>query len=115
MKYIEKIAEFDKGVHLETKGLTQSHSTTDSSIADLYSLVKTYDNNFHAGKEVSPYLLNKDGTPKKVYHGTNADFTVFEKGDIGYHVGSRAQAEDRIGGEDGGHIMELYAAIRHCI
>ena len=42
---------------------------TDSinSISDLFELVKTYDKEFHP-KKVNPELLNKDGTPKVVYH-----------------------------------------------
>lgn len=48
------------------------------SIAQLYSLVKTFDKNFHAGKSVNPALLNEDGTPKIMYHGTDADFDAFD-------------------------------------
>lgn len=62
------------------------------------------------GKSV---VKNADGTPEKVYHGTAANFTVFERGDIGYHVGTKAQAEDRIAGVEGGHVMELYASIQN--
>ncbi len=48
------------------------------SVADLFELVKTYDKKFQP-KPVNPELLNEDGTPKVVYHGTRADFTVFDK------------------------------------
>ena len=50
-----------------------------NSISDLFKLVKTYDKEFHP-KEVNSALLNEDGTPKVVYHGTDAEFTAFEDG-----------------------------------
>ena len=77
VKYIEKVAEFDKGVLLDNKGLTQSHSATEYSVLYLYSLVKTYDKSFHPAPEANPLLLNKDGTPRVFYHQTNARFTEF--------------------------------------
>ena len=45
---------------------------------DLYALVKTYEKEF-SPKPVNPALLNEDGTPLVVYHGTDADFTVFDR------------------------------------
>lgn len=59
---------------------SSSVPVTDStiSISDLYSLVKTYDKDFTAAHDVSPELLNEDGTPKVFYHGTGANFTVFK-------------------------------------
>ena len=55
-----------------------NHSDTNSStyiISDLFELVKTYDKEFHP-KEVNSALLNEDGTPRVVYHGTDAEFTA---------------------------------------
>ena len=52
--------------------------------------------------QINPTLL-ENGMPRVFYHGADANFTVFQKGDIGYHVGSLAQAQDRINGIDGGH------------
>lgn len=34
------------------------------------------------------------------YHGTTASFTSFEKGDVGFHFGTKTQAEDRIKDSD---------------
>ena len=42
-----------------------------NSISDLFSLVKQYDSEFKP-KLVNKALLNKDGTPKVFYHGTEA-------------------------------------------
>ena len=47
-------------------------------IADLYDFVKTYDKDFKPGKAVDKSVLNEDGTPKVFYHGTDADFSVFD-------------------------------------
>ena len=64
------------------------------------------------GEQVS-VVVNADGSPMIVYHGTGAYFTVFNRGDIGYHVGTRGQAEDRIEGVRDGHILALYASIKN--
>ena len=41
-------------------------------------------------------VLDKNGEPLVMYHGTRESFDTFEKGDIGYHFGSKRAAEDRI-------------------
>ena len=41
-------------------------------------------------------VVAEDGKPKVLYHGTPKDFDTFEIGDIGYHFGSRNQAEYRL-------------------
>ena len=51
-----------------------------SNVSDLYALVKQYDKDFHS-KDVHPALLNPDGTPKVLYHGTNYTFTQFKPRD----------------------------------
>lgn len=56
------------------------------SIADLFAFVKQYDKEF-SPKPVNKLMLNEDGTPKVFYHGTNADFTVFDYGKIGTSSG----------------------------
>lgn len=76
LKYIEKVAEIDRGVHSENGGLTDSHSTTVYSISDLFDFVKRYDTEF-SPKSVNPSMLNPDGTPKVVYHQTGARFSIF--------------------------------------
>ena len=50
------------------------------TVAQLYSLVKTYGKDFTANP-VNPAMLNADGTPRKVYHATNAEnIDVFQSG-----------------------------------
>ena len=53
------------------------------SIAQLFEYVNTYDDNFSPTHEVSEHVLNRDGTPKEFYHGTNESFTAFSYGEIG--------------------------------
>ena len=65
--------------------------------------------NWDTHPEDASKVVNEDGTPRIVYHGTTENFTVFECGDVGYHVGTKAQAEDRINGLKNSHGMELYA------
>ena len=49
------------------------------SVAQLFNLVKTYDTKFKPNP-VNEALINEaDGTPKVFYHGTNAQFTEFDK------------------------------------
>ncbi len=76
LKYIEKVAEIDNGVHSLNRGLTDSHSTTINSISDLFEFVKRYDAEFKP-KPVNRHLLNEDGTPRGFYHGTRENFTTF--------------------------------------
>lgn len=92
LKDIEKIADLSGGVLSQKGGLTEDKSTTSISISDLYALVKGYDKDFKS--QPSSKVVNTDGTPKVVYHGTNADFWTFslanrgkngEKLGVGYY------------------------------
>lgn len=58
---------------------SSSRPVTDStiSISNLFEIVKTYDKEI-SPKPVNPALLNEDGTPKVVYHGTNSEFWSFD-------------------------------------
>lgn len=50
---------------------------TTYSISDLFSLVKRYDKNFNP--KPASRVVNSDGTPKIMYHGSPNQFTVFDK------------------------------------
>ena len=102
LKDIEKVANAPSGVLSFAGGLTGEADATTYSISDLYSLVKTYDKDFTPAHDVSPELLNEDGTPKVVYHGTGAEFTVFESENGTYWFSestdyAEAMAEERAG------------------
>ena len=55
-------------------------------------------------------VVDEKGKPLVVYHGTNADFEKFERGDIGFHFGNIEQANERMSDfVDGNpHIMPVY-------
>ena len=55
-------------------------------------------------------VVDDNGKPLVVYHGTNADFEKFEIGDIGYHFGNIEQATERMTDFTDGnpHIMTGY-------
>ena len=81
LKYIEKVAENigsltdeNKARHAES---TNDVSTTKYSVADLFAFVKKYDAEFQP-KSASK-IVNADGTPKVMYHGTQSSFTAFDK------------------------------------
>ena len=101
-------------------GIGKSHTpimentSSNYTVADILSLVKTYDKDFTAAHDVSPELLNEDGTPKVFYHGTMYDFTEFRSEEISPAEGSYFFAENREDAEGygseryGGHVMEVY-------
>lgn len=41
-------------------------------------------------------VVDADGTPLVVYHGTVADFSAFKHGDVGFHFGSVSAGNNRI-------------------
>lgn len=47
------------------------------TIADLFKYVKSLDSSFNP--KPASKIVNADGTPKIMYHGSNAQFTVFDK------------------------------------
>ncbi len=52
------------------------------------------ENYFNIKNNVSK-IIDKNGEPLVVYHGTNAKFNVFEYGDIGFHFGTKESAKSR--------------------
>ena len=69
-----------------------------NSIADLFAIVKRYDKEFLL-ISVNSSLLNADGTPKGVYHGTEkGGFTVFSNSHSagGYWFADEATAKSYI-------------------
>jgi hypothetical protein len=77
LKYIEMIAGIDRGVYSSEGGLTDSHPATDFSVADLFALVKRFDKDF--APNPASKVVDEDGRPMVVYHGTDSDFTVFDR------------------------------------
>lgn len=81
LKYIEKVAEITPGRTFDRSrsGVSvRSISTTTFTVSDLFSFVNKYDEEFKP-HPVNNELLNEDGTPKELFHGTKKfGFTVFD-------------------------------------
>ena len=114
LKHIKKIAEIDDGVLILADGLTESHSTISiNSVADLHGFVKQYDSDFKP-KPVNPVLLNDDGTPKVVYHGTNSEFSKFTSKDGTYWFSeSQDYAEAMSEERNGDRIIQAYVRMNN--
>lgn len=58
-------------------------------------------------------VLDENGEPKVVYHGTIQSFNTFRYGDLGFHFGSRNQAETRVEDEQNPIMMKAYLSIKN--
>lgn len=74
------------------------------SISELFALVNRFDKNF-SPKGVLRELLDDDGVPKVVYHGTNSEFTVFRDSDIGYWFSESYDYAESMAEERGGRTV----------
>ena len=55
-------------------------------------------------------VVDENGKPLVVYHGTDAIFSVFKYGEFGFHFGTKEQAQ-----ESGKHTMPVYLSLRNPI
>ena len=101
---------------ISTSPMSDTGSTI--SISDLYSLVKSNDKNFK--ENPASKVVNEDGTPKVVYHGTTANFTTFKpsNGALGkgiYFSDSKdfAKGYTYKDGAAVGTVMECYLDIKN--
>lgn len=74
---IEKTSAASARVQISPSSVTSTANAI-HTVSDLFKVVKSKDNSFNPNP-VNPAFLNEDGTPKVFYHGTNADFTVFDR------------------------------------
>ena len=60
-------------------------------------------------------IVDEHGDPLVVHHGTRADFNTFKKGDIGFHFGSKEQAENRLEDMSFGSpkVMDVFLSIKN--
>ena len=77
LKDIKTIAALANGVLGGIPPLSGANTATINSVADLFSLVKQYDPDFKS--KASSKVVNADGTPRVMYHGSPAQFTIFDK------------------------------------
>ena len=76
LKNIEKAFAVSVRVQNNPSSLTNTANAV-NTVADLFALVKLYDSDFNPNN--ASKIVNADGTPKVMYHGTPAQFTAFDK------------------------------------
>ncbi len=105
-----------------TSSLAQSFSTADGySVADLFEFVKQSDANFQP--KPASKVINEDGTPKVVYHGTMADFTVFDRNKVtkrglnnlgvAYYFSESREKSEIYAHKGKGKVIEAYLNIKN--
>ena len=131
LKYIEKVADLSADAlpdNNRSGGSANDKSATTYSISDLYALVKAYDKDFHAKEEASK-VVDEDGKPLVVYHGTKDSFTEFilqkepkfgrALGDGFYFTSDYTKAHQFANGrfskgqDRGGIVMSVYLNMRN--
>ena len=109
-------------VRVQRKSHSSLTSTTDANIytvSQLFDLVKQNDKNFNP--KPSSLVVNDDGTPRIVYHGTDSNFTVFDRNSFntnepsGDYVGEGFFFSKSIGTAKkyGSNIISAYLNIRN--
>jgi|GEM_PF-2569415 len=76
LRDIKTVATSTNGVLSLPGGLTDANIATIHTVADLFAAVKAHDPTFHP--QPSSVIVNADGSPKIVYHGTDAEFEAFD-------------------------------------
>ena len=107
----------------KTVSLRSASSGTSYTVADLFAAVKAKDSSFNPVP--TSKVVNEDGTPKVMYHGTGAIFTVFDKtrigqnyaeSDGGFFFTSRRQSAANYaslrGKDRTGTVMEVFLSIK---
>ena len=110
LQNIEKYRAAEKSSQKTASSISSAAGTV-HTVADLFAYVKSQDSRFAPNPPSK--VVNADGTPKVVYHGTNAEFTVFHSSNGTYWFSesmdyAEAMAEERGGNE----IMEAFLDIK---
>lgn len=83
------------------------------SVADLFAAVKAKDPEFDPNP-ANDSLLNQDGTPKAVYHGTNSDFWEFSSKDGTYWFSENEDYAEAMAHErKGNRIIRSYVKLEN--
>ena len=94
-----------------TNSLAPSSQRNDYTVSQLFDFVKALDKNFKPN-EVSK-VVDEDGNPLVVYHGTDADFTVFKSKDGNYWFSASEDYAEAMAEERGGNrVMQTYLNMR---
>ncbi len=116
LKDIKKVAALPDGVLSESRGLTDGNTSTALTVADIVSLVNKYDKSYNP--KPASKVVNEDGTPMVVYHGTDDTFWKFDTNKIRDREGSfffAQNREDAAAYSGSGRIMEAYVNLQNPI
>jgi len=78
-----------KLIREELKSINENYTNKTVNIGDIYSENDNFWKWFGNSK-----VVNNDGKPMIVYHGTNKKFNVFKYGEFGFHLGTYEQANN---------------------
>ena len=105
---------FNAGGRVQASGPSSGTVASNAikTVSDLFTAVKTYDANFSPNP--SSKVVNADGTPKVVYHGTNATFNVFQSQSGEYWFSEYEDyAESMMEERGGGEVKSVYLNMRN--
>ncbi|MGN1419672.1 MAG: LPD23 domain-containing protein, partial [Acutalibacteraceae bacterium] len=113
LKNIEKQQIGVRSSHKSASSITQSADI--KTISDLFKVVKQKDKDFKPNK-ANKLLLNENGTPMILYHGTFDNFTEFKQSELRSREGSFFFAQNKEDAEAyGDNIMPVYVKLNNPI
>lgn len=96
------VRKFDSKINMSIENVTQSQQ------------FKRWFGDWQNKPETASKVVNADGTPKAVYHGTNAEFNTFQsKNGVYFFSESRDYAESMAEERGGSRVVEAYLNIRN--
>ena len=96
------IRSFDEKVNMKIVDATQSQQ------------FKRWFGDWQNHPEDASKVVNEDGTPKVVYHGTNEDFTVFDsKSGVYWFSETKEYAEAKAEERDGDRVVSAYLSMQN--
>nr|DAG73596.1 MAG TPA: polyVal ADP-ribosyltransferase [Caudoviricetes sp.] len=96
------VREFDSKINMSVENVTQSQQ------------FKRWFGDWQNHPERASKVVNADGTPKVVYHGTNAEFNTFQQENGAYFFSeSRDYAESMADERRGNRIIEAYLKMKN--
>ena len=96
------VRKFDSKINMSVENVTQSKQ------------FKRWFGDWQNHPENASKVVNADGTPKVVYHGTNAEFNIFQQENGAYFFSeSRDYAESMADERGGNRIIEAYLKMKN--
>lgn len=123
--YLTKIEMVSTDSRWDGDDASRQNSSVDTtiSIADIFDFVKSHSVDFEKDSEnpilfnphaVNEAMLNSDGTPKVVYHGTDKHFTVFKSSGGAYRFSESYDYAESMAEERSGNIvMPVYLSMKN--